>query len=149
VIFRSWLVAPPVGLRFDETMLVGGSDGEFFMRASRHGARILRTADAVVFEHRPASRATLAHECRRAYRVGANCNYRYRKHHAAPTALVRLLARATEKVLVGAGRLVAAAVLVLLSFRKSVELARKSAADACFACGCLGPYFGLTPHRYH
>jgi glycosyltransferase involved in cell wall biosynthesis len=149
VIIKKWIVAPPMGLRFDEAMTTGGSDGEFFLRARQHGARIMRTVDAPVFEHRPAQRLALAEECRRAFRVGANTNYRYRKNYTALVAAVRLVLRALEKLLMGSWRLIKAAALILLSFQRSIALARKSLADFYFAAGCIGPYLGFAPDRYH
>jgi succinoglycan biosynthesis protein ExoM len=149
VIFKRWLVGEPGRLRFDESMTSGGSDGEFFMRAHRLGATIMRTGDALVVEHRPPERLSLQHATRRSFRVGANCNFRYRKNYPAPAAFVRLLLRAGERLVGGVARLVAAAPLALVSTGRARDLLRRAWADICFAGGCLGPYFGLAPDRYH
>ncbi len=148
VIFKRWIVAPPDGLRFDEAMTAGGSDGEFFMRAHQRGAVIMRTRDAVVVEHRPPDRLSLGHACRRAFRVGANCNYRYRKNYSGAQALVRLSLRMSERLATAVAHIIASLGVAIFSLPRSVVLARKSLADVCFAFGCVGPYFGLAPDKY-
>ena len=80
VLLRSWLVLPPVALRFDTNMVTGGSDGESFMRAADCGAHMVHTKDAPVFEELHPERETPSWKRQRAFRVGANCNYRYRKN---------------------------------------------------------------------
>ncbi len=74
VAFNSKLVsAPPEGegLRFDTRFrFTGGSDRDFFDRATQAGARIVWSNDPVVVEHVPAQRLTLSWNLRRKYRTG-------------------------------------------------------------------------------
>ena len=149
VIFRAWLAAAPVSLRFDENMRDrGGSDGEFFMRANDLGASIVRTSGALVFETWAAERETLTYSSLRAYRVGANCNYRYRKNRSWPLASALLVARSVERVGTGSARLVLAVCLLCVSQERARRMFRQSVLDFCFASGCLLPFIGLAPKTY-
>jgi succinoglycan biosynthesis protein ExoM len=149
VLLKTRLVKPPLNLRFDEAMTKGGSDGEFFMRAAAAGCRIMRTEDAPVVEYRPVERQSLAYAARRSFRTGANANYRYRKNYGAVDAAARLLLRALERLLRGLARIFAAILVLLFARSKSTALARKGLSDLSFAFGCLGPYFGAAPAKYH
>lgn len=149
VLLKTRLVKPPLNLRFDEAMTKGGSDGEFFMRAAAAGAQIMRTEDAPVVEYRPVERQSLAYAARRSFRTGANANYRYRKNYGALDAAARLLLRSLERLLRGLARIFAAILLLLFARSKSIELGRKGLSDLSFAFGCLSPYFGAAPGKYH
>lgn len=146
VMFRSWLAADPISLRFDEALTrMGGSDGEFFMRAADAGARIFRTSGAPVFEVWTEKRETLAFSCRRAWRVGAAANYRYRKNRKPAVAAGVLLARAAWRATVGATQVLASA----LPVRDRHARFAKGAAALSFAAGCLTPYTGIRPDTYY
>ena len=67
VIFRSWIADAPLSLRFDEAMLHGGSDSEYFMRAAQSGARIINVKDAAVYEEFPPERQALSYQCMRSF----------------------------------------------------------------------------------
>jgi glycosyltransferase involved in cell wall biosynthesis len=151
VLFRTWIVADPVGLRFDEAMRdTGGSDGEFFMRAADAGAAIVRTADAPVFEEQGEEREAPSWLRRRSFRVGANCNYRYRKNRRpGVVAMALLLGRATESAGRASTRILLAALVVPVSPSRANALARRGVLDLCFAWGCLAPYFGVGPKAYY
>jgi glycosyltransferase involved in cell wall biosynthesis len=149
VLLKARLISPPLNLRFDEAMTKGGSDGEFFMRAAAAGGRIMRTEDAPVVEYRPVERQTLAYTARRSFRTGANANYRYRKNYGATDAALRLLLRSLERLFRGVARIFAAILVLLFARSKSIELARKGLSDLSFAFGCIGPYFGAAPGKYH
>ena len=127
----------------------GGSDGEFFMRASDFGASIVRTSGAPVFEMWPEERESLTVSSRRAFRVGANCNYRYWKNRPKPAAIALLVARSAERVGAGLIRLFIATCLLFVSRERARSTFRKSVLDFCFASGCLLPFFGLAPRSYH
>ena len=69
------LIASPDGwgLRFDETMrFTGGSDGEFFARATGRGAAIAWVDEAIVRENWPVERLALGWQLQRERRVAAN-----------------------------------------------------------------------------
>ena len=59
----------PFSTRFD---LTGGEDVDLFRRMIELGARVVASTTAVVFEHRPVSRANVIWIFRRAMRNGAN-----------------------------------------------------------------------------
>jgi succinoglycan biosynthesis protein ExoM len=151
VLFRPWIIADPVGLRFDERMHeTGGSDGEFFMRVRDAGARMVRTGDAPVFEERSDERETPAHQRLRAFRVGANCNYRYRKNRRPGiVAALLILGRAVESSGRAALRASLSLPMLAVNRRRASSLAQKGVLDACFAWGCVAPYFGLRPKTYY
>jgi succinoglycan biosynthesis protein ExoM len=151
VLFRSWIVAGPVRLRFDEHMHeTGGSDGEFFMRVSDAGARMVRTNDAPVFEERSEERETPARQRLRAFRVGANCNYRYRKNRRPGiVAAFFILGRAVESSGRAALRASLALPMMMVNRPRASSLAQKGLLDVCFAWGCVAPYFGVRPKTYY
>ncbi len=103
VLFTASLLDPPFSLSFDEGLaMVGGSDTEFFMRAADAGVVIVRTTASPVFEVWDASRSTIAYVAKRAWRVGASTNYRYRKNRRAPVAIGILTSRAVAQVFASA-----------------------------------------------
>ena len=151
VLFRTWIVADPARLRFDENMRdSGGSDGEFFMRVADARAIMVRTDDAPVFEEMHCGRDTQSWLRKRAMRVGANCNYRYRKNRKPSIVAATLI---VGRVAESSGRAILRALLSLLlipvSASRAGSLARKGMLDMCFAWGCVAPYFGMEPKTYY
>lgn len=151
VLLRPWIVRDPVGLRFDEHMgETGGSDGEFFMRASDAGAQIVRTRDAPVFEERSDERETPAYRRLRAFRVGTNCNYRYRKNRRPGIlAALLILGRAIGSSARAALKASLSLPMLAVNRRRASALAQRGLIDACFAWGCVAPYFGVRPKTYY
>jgi succinoglycan biosynthesis protein ExoM len=149
VLFRSWIVADGDGLRFDTNMRYGGSDGEFFMQTYRLGAVIMKTADAPVFEEWDELREGPAYQRRRAFRNGANCNYRYRKGRSAALAVGLISARAVERIARGFAKVAVALCLLPLDLARAREVVHKSTRDLAFAWGCFAPYVGMEPKTYY
>lgn len=152
VLFRSWIVEPPYSLRFDEGLcVIGGSDTEFFMRASDTGAGILRVSSPPVFEVWSAERESFKLKCMRAFRVGACTNYRYRKNRGRLLALAMLLVRSLWRTITGAGRVIAGSAVSLLpvKYRGAQKQIDRGIAAICFAAGCILPYMSLLPKRYY
>jgi succinoglycan biosynthesis protein ExoM len=151
VLLRSWIVAEPVGLRFDIQMREsGGSDGEFFMRAGDIGAIIMRTNDAPVLEAWGEERSSPSYSCMRAFRVGANCNYRYRKNRRPGIwAATLILVRAGERFGRWGLRMLYSTLLTPFSFRRARHVAWMGILDLCFAWGCIAPYFGVRTTKYY
>ena len=149
VLFRSWIVAGEHGLRFDTGMLYGGSDGEFFMQTHRRGAVIMKTVDAPVFEEWDEHREGSAYQRKRAFRNGANCNYRYRKDRSAALAAGLISARAAERLARGVAKLPIAFCLLPLDAARAREIVGRSSRDLAFAWGCFAPYVGMEPKRYY
>lgn len=148
VMFRAWLVNEPCSLRFDEAMLHGGSDTEFFMRAKLKGARIAYVKDAPVFEEYPPERQTFSYQCSRAFRVGATYNYRHRKNLGTLVGLSVAFGRAAFKVLEAGVGVVRAVAVFPFSREASARHIKRSARSAVFAFGCIGPVFGINTNRY-
>jgi succinoglycan biosynthesis protein ExoM len=150
VLFRARLVAPPLSLRFDESMrFTGGSDREFFMRAHKRGARLLRVHGVDVFEDVHAERRTLAYQAARAYAAGSNYFVRMSKNEPGPVAAVRIALRALERSLAGVVKLTLSAALLLALRPRSAHVHwRKGCTSLCFAAGCLSPAAGVRAHPY-
>jgi glycosyltransferase involved in cell wall biosynthesis len=151
VLFRAWIVAYPIGLRFDENMREsGGSDGEFFMRVADARAVMVRTDDAPVFEEKHSERETSSWMRKRAFRVGANCSYRYRKNRrpgiVAATLIVGRAAESSGRAFL---RVLLSLLMIPVSRSRASSLAQKGMLDICFAWGCLAPYFGIKPKTYY
>lgn len=148
VIFRSWIAAEPLSLRFDEAMRHGGSDSEFFMRVRQRGARIISVRDAAVYEEYPPERRTLGYQCMRSFRVGTTTNYRYRKNLGRWRGAIALSLSALNKL--GSAMLGALIALVAFPFFRSTAARsmRRSAKAASYAFGCLGPAFRIGTRQY-
>jgi hypothetical protein len=150
VLFRARLVAPPLSLRFDETMqFTGGSDREFFMRAHKRGARLLRVHGIDVLEDAHAERLSLAYQATRAFASGSNYFARMVRNETAPVAAARIAIRTAERSVSGMAKLLAAAALVLALRQRAAQTHwRKGCLSLCFAAGCLTPLAGLRAHPY-
>jgi succinoglycan biosynthesis protein ExoM len=89
-------------LQFDERFTAsGGSDVDFFARLRAKGVELYWNDDAVVYEHIPDDRATVAWSKNRYRRMGHNMAYLDRR--TAPDR--RILAVAVGRLLLGAARL--------------------------------------------
>jgi succinoglycan biosynthesis protein ExoM len=150
VLFNARLAAPPLSLRFDETMqFTGGSDREFFMRAHKRGARLLRVDGIDVFEDAHAGRLSLAFQAARAFASGSNYFARMVRNEPAPVAAARIVMRSAERSVSGVARLLISVVLLLaLNPRAARAQWRKGCLAVCFAAGCLTPVAGLRIHPY-
>jgi glycosyltransferase involved in cell wall biosynthesis len=150
VLFRARLVAPPLSLRFDESMqFTGGSDHEFFMRAHKRGGKLLRVHGVDVFEDTHAERRTLAYQATRAFAAGSNYFWRISKNEPGPVAAARIALRALERSLAGVAKLTLSATLVLALRPRSAHAHwRKGCRSLCFAAGCLSPLAGVRAHPY-
>jgi glycosyltransferase involved in cell wall biosynthesis len=149
VIFRARLAAPPLSLRFDETMqFTGGSDREFFMRAHKRGAKLLRVNGIDVFEEAHEDRG-FAYQAARTFAAGSNYFLRMCKNEPSPVAAARIAMRAADRSVSGVAKLAAAAVL-LLALRRRAALAqwRKGCLSLCFAAGCVTPLAGVRAYPY-
>jgi succinoglycan biosynthesis protein ExoM len=82
VLFSKKLAIPPYDLTFDENMVFGGSDREFFMRAVISGAKIVSADSEYVYEMWPEDRIKPSYAILRWFRYGVSFNYRYRKNYS-------------------------------------------------------------------
>jgi succinoglycan biosynthesis protein ExoM len=150
VLFKARLVAPPLSLRFDESMrFTGGSDREFFMRAHKRGGKLLCVHGVDVFEDVHAERRTLAYQATRAFAAGSNYFVRMSRNEPGPVAAVRIALRVLERSLAGVVKLALSAALLLALRPRSAHLHwRKGCTSLCFAAGCLSPVAGVRAHPY-
>lgn len=150
VIFNADLVRPPLCLRFDESMrFSGGSDREFFMRAHKRGAKIVRAYGADVLEELAVGRETLRYLCLRSFAAGCNYNTRIMKNEPLWIAMPRIALRTIDRALSGVLKQIQALVLlVLLQPSRAWQIARKGCANFSFALGCLTPLVGLRANLY-
>jgi succinoglycan biosynthesis protein ExoM len=150
VLFKARLVAPPLALRFDESMqFTGGSDREFFMRAGKRGARLVLVHGAEVLEDVHAERQSLRYQTARAFAAGSNFFERVVKNEPAPVAAARIAARTMDRCIAGMAKLVAAAaLLVALQRGSALTQWRKGCTSLCFAAGCVTPLAGLRAYPY-
>ncbi len=149
VLFRAHLAAPPLSLRFDETMqFTGGSDREFFMRAHKRGAKLLRVHGIDVLEEAHEDRG-FAYRATRTFAAGSNYFARMSKNEPGLVAAARIAMRAADRSVSGVAKLAAAAVL-LLALRRRAALAqwRKGCLSLCFAAGCVAPLAGVRAYPY-
>jgi hypothetical protein len=149
VLLRASLVEPPQSLRFDETMqFTGGSDREFFMRAHKHGAKLLRVHGIDVFEETHEDRG-FAYQAARTFAAGSNYFLRMSKNEPGLVAAARIAMRAADRGIGGVAKLVAAGVLLLaLRPRPAQTQWRKGCLNLCFAAGCITPLAGVRAYPY-
>jgi succinoglycan biosynthesis protein ExoM len=144
VMFRRTLTEEAgLGLRFDTSFrFTGGSDSDFFNRATQRGARIVWEQSAVVSEIVPQSRLRLSWQLKRAFRVATNASEGERRRRG----FMRTFIKRTPKNLLRLLRGVALLPVMLLwpvgaSFRRLAFIGMKSCASG------LGGFAGLTPFR--
>lgn len=150
VIFKADLVRPPLSLRFDETMrFSGGSDREYFMRAHKRGAKVVRAYGADVLEELAVGRETLRYLCLRSFAAGCNYNTRMMKNEPVWRAVPRIALRTIDRALSGVLKQVQALVmLILFQPSKAWQITRKGCANFSFALGCLTPLVGVRANLY-
>jgi glycosyltransferase involved in cell wall biosynthesis len=149
VLFKARLVEPPLGLRFDESMqFTGGSDREFFMRAHKRGAKLLRVHGIDVFEDKHEERG-FAYQAARTFAAGSNYFERMSRNEPPPVAAARIAMRTVDRSVSGVAKLaVAAALLLALRPRDAHAQWRKAYLNLCFAAGCLTPLAGIRAYPY-
>ena len=150
VLFTARLIAPPLSLRFDESMqFTGGSDREFFMRAHKRGAKLVRVRGIDVLEDVHEERQSFAYQVARAFAAGSNYFVRISKNEPVATAAARIGLRAAERGVSGTIKLALAAMLWLaLRPRTARRLWRRGCTSLSFAAGCLTPLAGVRAHPY-
>jgi hypothetical protein len=127
----------------------GGSDREFFLHATKRGARLVVARGADVIEEIAAGRETLRYECARAFAAGNNYVTRILKHETLLCGVRRIGFRAFERTLSGVVKIACAGVLtLLLQGGAGARQARKGCANLCFAAGCLSPAIGARAQPY-
>ncbi len=140
---HSLLEEPGLGLRFDTRFrFTGGSDSDFFNRATQRGARIVWEQSAVVSESVPPSRLRLSWQLKRAFRVATNAT----EGELQRRGFILTFIKRTPKNLLRLMRSAMLLPLLLLwplgaSFRRLAFFGLKSGASG------LGGFVGLTQFR--
>ncbi|MCP4779545.1 MAG: glycosyltransferase, partial [Hyphomicrobium sp.] len=140
---HSLLEVSGLGLRFDTRFrFTGGSDSDFFNRATQRGARIVWEQSAVVSESVPPSRLRLSWQLARVFRVATNAT----EGELQRRGFILTFIKRTPKNLLRLMRSAMLLPLLLLwplgaSFRRLAFLGLKSGASG------LGGFVGLTQFR--
>jgi succinoglycan biosynthesis protein ExoM len=145
VLFAGWLTRQ----RFDEA-LAHGEDTDFFHRAALQGARIVYSAEPVIYETVPPHRATLRYQTTRSFYYAASRSHFHRRYKGIDAAALKVLARLVWQVPISVIRLVTAPVVWPFSerlFKSHVVKGLRRLAAAAGAmvglCGWSGnPYGG-------
>lgn len=142
------LVAPPpagLGLRFDERLrFTGGSDTEFFTRATAAGAMIVWSKRPRVVEHLPPGRLTFGWQFRRWYRISANESQRLCGVHGWRGAARELVRPSLKLVRGGMFALAVSPFRLLYSRERFRSKAMRGGQRLAWGLGALA---GLTPLR--
>jgi glycosyltransferase involved in cell wall biosynthesis len=129
---------PPFDPAFGVT---GSSDSLFFLRAVRRGARVVSAPEAVVEEHIPPSRSSVAWVTRRAFRVGNAALFCER-------ALPRQERRLGERLAKAGVRMAASAVALPVAALFGRARLLRAFAGVCYGAGCLAAVAGYRYAEY-
>jgi hypothetical protein len=132
---------------FDER-LMHGEDTDFFHRAALQGARIVYSAEPLVFETVLPDRATLSFQSRRAYHYAASRSYFHRRYKGAANAAIKLGARFLIHAPIAVARLAAAAIAWPFSEDAFRSLTSKGATRLAGVAGAAVGLFGLVGDPY-
>ena len=149
VLFKTELVCAPLSIDFDENMVFGGSDREFFMRVALAGKKIVSAKDNVVFETWPQERREVAYLLMRWLRYGVSFNYRYSKNLNPGKAIALIWLMFFYKLLGAPIKLAVVPIRKIWDKRSLKKLIGMSVADVAYALGCISPYFGLSLKKYY
>lgn len=138
-----------MALNFDEKMVFGGSDREFFMRAIQKGAKIVYAANELVYETWPIERRKPAYLLMRWFRHGVSFNYRYRKNIPSLKGHALIALMFLYKLLGAPFK------LLLFPLRKTAgnrwipRIFGATIHDIAYSFGCIAPFFGITVTKYY
>lgn len=138
-----------MALNFDERMVFGGSDREFFMRAIQKGAHIVYAANELVYETWPIERRKPTYLLMRWFRHGVSFNYRYRKNMPPLKGHALIVLMFLYKLLGAPFK------LLFFPFRKTTGnrwipwIFGAPIHDVAYSFGCLAPFFGVTLNKYY
>lgn len=138
-----------LGLRFDNAMrFTGGSDSDYFYRATDKGAIIRWVDDAWVREQVIPKRLSMKWQWLRALRVASNASIIHRKRKGLPAACMRYLPKSLGRFSRGG----AAFCLGLLVFpvvrKQGARLLFKGGRDIASGVGSMGGLVNLKPQPY-
>lgn len=149
VLFDTRFVRQPYDIKFDEKMVFGGSDREFFMRVYMAGAKIILAESELVIEVWPAERIKPIYILKRWFRYGVSFNYRYRKNHPYGKAVLLVWLMCFFKLFSALLKGILFPLRIFIDKRSIRRIASASLADAAYAAGCAAPFFGLKLGKYY
>jgi succinoglycan biosynthesis protein ExoM len=149
VLFSTKLILPPFSLTFDENMVFGGSDREFFMRAVLAGVKIVSADKEPVYEMWPVERTAPYYTLTRWFRYGVSFNYRYRKNHSFVKGLSFILLMFLYKLAGAPVKLLVLPFRMVKDKRAIYRTPATTIADIAYAFGCIAPFFGISLNRYY
>jgi succinoglycan biosynthesis protein ExoM len=141
VLFSMRLVTD-CGLAFDEVYAQsGGSDADFFLRASRLGSTHVWTNRAIVYETVPISRLTQRWQFQRTFRGGAGNTFMYVRQHGVLAGIRRYWLKIPSRIVFG---LIILASAGLFSGAIRILAIRRIASGV----GHLSGFFGVLGSEY-
>jgi succinoglycan biosynthesis protein ExoM len=150
VLLAGWLIGHQGAqhkMSFDER-LVEGEDTDFFYRVARRGARVVYSAEPVVFESVSIERATLGYQTWRAYHNAASRSYFHRRYLGVTRASAKLGGRFLFQVPTALMELVLA--FLAWPFRQATfrDLLTRGAGRLAGAAGATAGLLGLCGNPY-
>lgn len=137
-----------LALRFDERLMSGSEDVQFFRQAVRHGAKIIWVADAWVHEILTANRLTPKKLLARAYMVATSQAQVSQIRRGRYSGIVVLLPKIMRRLIVGTLALVASAFVWLIRPAAGRALFYSGAFRIVKAFGNISGSFGYTGEYY-
>ncbi|MBY0559355.1 glycosyltransferase family 2 protein [Hyphomicrobium sp.] len=129
ILMRAHLVRKDgLALRFDERLLGGSEDVEFFRRATDNGAKIIWVAEARLCEELPASRLSVKKRISRTYMVATSQAQVLRIQRGAVRGFLTLLPKIMRGLIIGSSALLFSAI---------VWIVRPIAGKSLFYSGAL------------
>lgn len=138
-----------LGLRFNEDMrFTGGSDNEYFYRATDLGARICWMDEAVVHENVPKNRITLRWQIGRCHRVAANTVLIHRNRLGLFPTITKCGTKYTSRILYAL--IIAPIAVAVALFRRDMgkRMLFSSLRQVSSGFGGLGAFFAFQPEPY-
>lgn len=152
VAFHRRLIAPfpeGLGLRFNPEMrFSGGSDTDFFFRATDAGAKIVWTNNAVVYEHVMENRVTAKWQLQRTYRKEANASHIYLKRKGTFKALLKYGPKIIKRLFFSICYFIAFIGARFFNEKAAIKYIIKAAKKAMSAYGACMGLLGVKPKVY-
>lgn len=126
------------GLSFDETMrFSGGTDIDFFYRATDRGATIIWVPTAITREETPLSRLSFSYQVRRAYSVASAQAYISRKRLGPQKAVKKAVPKAIGRIFGGIAGNIASCIILPFHAKKGRKMMLSSSKKIASAIGLL------------
>lgn len=152
VAFHRRLIAPfpeGLGLRFNSDMrFSGGSDTDFFFRATDAGAKIVWTNNAVVYETVMENRITAKWQLQRTYRKEANASLIYLKRKGTLKAVLKYGPKIFKRLFFSVCYLIAFIFARFFNEKAAISYIIKAGRKAMSAYGACQGLLGIKPRVY-